>query len=92
MKSQTRSFNFPISIPAQMNDPNSNDDNAEGDSSSDKGNKLLEEFRQQWRKELKTDESVVAKNNTVDNESCQKIDEDKVNLKIIKIYTQNCKI
>lgn len=70
-----------------MNDPNRNDDNAEGDSSptSDKGNKLLEEFRQQWKKELKTDESVVAKNNSIDNESCQKIDEDKVNKKLIEI-------
>lgn len=64
-----------------MNDPNRNDDNAEGDTSptSDKGSALLEEFRQQWKKELKTDGCVAVKSNDVDNESSQKIDEDKVN-------------
>ncbi|KAG4067087.1 hypothetical protein HA402_000078 [Bradysia odoriphaga] len=62
-----------------MNDPNRNDDDAEGDSSqsSDKGNQLLEEFRQQWKKELKPNESVADATNDVDCESSQKIDEDK---------------
>lgn len=71
-------FNFIKKL--QMNDPNRNDDdNAEGDTSttSDKGNALLEEFRQQWKKELKTDEFVAVKSNDV--KSSQKIDEDKVN-------------
>lgn len=66
-----------------MNDPNRNADNAEGDSSptSDRGDLLLEEFRQQWKKELKTDEFAVVQTNDVDNESSQKIDEDKVNIR-----------
>lgn len=75
-----------------MNDPNRNDDNAEeGDSSptSDKENTILEEFRQQWKKELKTVEFAVVKNNDVDNESSQKIDEDKVNMgNLSRIKTQ----
>lgn len=67
---------------SSMNDPNRNDDiTEEGDSSptSDTGNALLEEFRKQWKRELKTDEAAVVKSNDVDNESSQKIDEDKVN-------------
>lgn len=60
-----------------MNDSNRNDDDGnEGESPSE--NKLLEEFRQQWKKELKTDELAVVKNNDDNVSSTQKIDEDKV--------------
>lgn len=64
-----------------MNDPNCNVIDAEGDSSTtdaDMGNKLLEEFRQEWKKELKADEIAVFKTSDVANEPSQKIDEDKV--------------
>lgn len=70
-----------------MDDPNRNeDDDSDGDSfpTSDRRDSLLEEFRQQWKKELKTDESSVVKTNDVDNESSEKIDEDKVNMKLLK--------
>lgn len=62
-----------------MNDTNRNDDEGDSHLSSDKENKLLEEFRQQWKKELKADDFAVVKSNDADNVSSnQKIDEDKV--------------
>lgn len=64
-----------------MNDPNRNDDDDTDDRDSDKGNQLLEEFRQQWKRELKPNESVAdTTSSNVDYESSQKIDEDKVTI------------
>lgn len=66
-----------------MNDPNRNDDDDDSPPATDKGNQLLEEFRQKWQKELKSDDLSVGASREADNEpnkeSNEKVDEDKVN-------------
>ncbi|KAJ6632755.1 F-box only protein 9 [Pseudolycoriella hygida] len=62
-----------------MNDPNRNDNDDEKDSppTQDAGDKILEEFRQQWKNELKSDVGGVAECLNGLNESNEKVDEDK---------------